>query len=105
MVSRIGVAVRLGARGIAHADVAAGAALVLDEHRRAQHLLHLRRQDARDDVGRPARRVGDDDLDRAIRVGGKRRTDAEKRRRRQPGRNRRGPLDDLAPGWSRLAVV
>ena len=63
------VAVRLRACGQPHADIAAGTAAVLHEHGAADCLLQRSRHDARNDVGRPARCVGDDDTHRPFRIG------------------------------------
>ena len=92
-----GVAVGLGTRDVAVADVAAGAALVLDEHRAAQHLLHLGRHHAGGDVGGAAGRVRDHDLDRALRIGGECRAHPQKGRRREPRRDRAGRLEHATP--------
>jgi hypothetical protein len=45
-------------------QVAAGAALVVDDHRLAQRLLHRLLDGARQRIGAAARRKRDDDLDR-----------------------------------------
>ena len=57
--------------------IAAATALVLHDDRAAHRLLHRRRHDAGDDVGRPARRVGDDDPDGPVGIGGKSGADAQ----------------------------
>ena len=93
-----GVAVGVGARGQPHADIAAGAALVLHDERAADRLLHGSRHDAGNDVGRPARRVRHHDPDRPVRIGGERGADVQHGRRRDAGRQRAGCLDDAAPG-------
>ena len=100
-----GVAIRLGRAAIAVADVAAGAALVLDERRSAHHLLPFGGDDARYDVGRAARRVGDHDLDRPLRIGGERRADAQERRRREPERDGAARLDDAAARRRALDIL
>ena len=49
------VAVRVGARHHRDAEVAAAAGAVVDDHALPERLRQRLRQDARDDVGRPAR--------------------------------------------------
>ena len=89
---RIAVGVR--ARDVAHADIAAAAALVLHDDRGAHRLLHRGRHEARDDVGWSARGVGDHDPDRTIGIGGECRADAQNGRR---GEARERGLDQAAP--------
>src|SRR6185312_2297683 len=65
------VAVGRGARDIDRADIAAGSGNVLDIELLAQPVGQLLGEEARHHVGRPARREGDDDLDRVIGVSGR----------------------------------
>jgi hypothetical protein len=65
-----GVAVGRRARSGFHRHVAVGAGAVVDHDRLAERLAQLRREDARERVGRPAGRVGDQQPDRARRVVG-----------------------------------
>ena len=53
---------------VAGADRAAGAAQILDEELSTEMLLKLLRYQARDHVGRPARRIGADDPDLLARI-------------------------------------
>ena len=92
------VAVRVGKRDGLHADVAAGAALVLYYHRRAQRLLQRRCHEPRDNIGGATRRVGHDDLYGAVGIGGERRADAKDRRRRGAEHKHTSRLDDAPPG-------
>ena len=73
------VAIRRRFRDGAGADVAAGAALVLDDDTLAPHLGEPLPEHAGDDVGRSARGERHDDLDRLVRIalrdGGRRRHD------------------------------
>ncbi len=62
------VAVGVGARGFGCADGAASAALVFHNHGLAQFLAHALRHQARDDVGRAARRERNNHADRLARV-------------------------------------
>src|SRR5262249_1812240 len=62
-----------------HADIAAGAPLVLDEYACAHRLLHGGGHDAGDDVGWSSRRVRYHDLDRTVGVGCLRRPRLPKR--------------------------
>ncbi len=96
-----GVAVRIGARRQAHADIAAAAAAVLDDERATHRVLQRRRHEARDDVGGAARRVGDDDPHRTVGIGGDRRTHAQHRGRQCPRCQR--ALDDATPRRPRPA--
>ncbi len=63
-VDQHGVAIRRGARDLAHADEAGAAAAVFHHHGPALLLRHLARDHAAEDVGRPTRREGDDEADR-----------------------------------------
>ena len=60
-----------------HADIAAGAAAIVDDEGLAGRLLERRGDDARDDIGRSARRVGDHELDRPVGIIGIGRADAQ----------------------------
>ena len=64
------VAVRLGARGLSHADVAGRAAAIFDDDALPERLRHEGRKDAADDVGRSARRERHDHRDRPVRIFG-----------------------------------
>ncbi len=55
-------------RDIFHADVAAGAAAIIDDERLAGRLFQRRGNKPCDDVGRPAGRVGDHEFDRTLRI-------------------------------------
>ena len=57
---------------IFHAEIAAGAAAVLDDEGLAGRLLQRGGDEAADNVGGAARRIGDDELDRPVGVGGDR---------------------------------
>src|SRR5262249_37949367 len=96
---RVAVRLRMGRK--AEADVAAGAAAVLDDEGLAGLLLQGGGDDAGDDVGRTARRVGHHDLDRALRIGRVGRAHAQQRRRRDAGRERARAPDDRAPRQAR----
>ena len=65
------VAVRIGMGDIFHAEIAAGAAAVLDDESLSGRLLQGRRDQAADNVGGTARRIGDDEFDRPVGIGGK----------------------------------
>jgi hypothetical protein len=64
-----GVAVRRRGGDILPGDIAAGAALVLDHDRLAERGAKLVRDQPEECVGRAPRREGDDELDRAVRIG------------------------------------
>ena len=103
VIDRIGVgreqdrvAVRFGARGIFHADIAAGAAVVLDDEGLAGRLLEPGGDQATDDVGRTARRIGDHDLHGAVRISGIGRAHAQQCRRGDAGGKRAGGFDNPA---------
>jgi hypothetical protein len=64
-----GVAVRPGAQHLLHRDVAAGAGAVVDHHRLAERRLQRVLQHARGEVGLPAGREADDQVDRPLRPG------------------------------------
>ena len=66
------VAVGRGAHHVLPAQRAAGAGLVVDDHRGAQRLAQRLGDDARDDVAGAAGGEGDDDADRLVRIGGQR---------------------------------
>ena len=68
-VEQDGVAVGRRARDRAGADVARAAGAVLDDDRLAHRLVQMQRDDARQDVGRPARRPRHQQRDRAVRIG------------------------------------
>src|SRR6185312_2129639 len=78
---QVGVAVRLGMRDVAHADIAAGAAAVLDDESLAGRFAERGGDDAADEVRGAARGVGDDDLHRPVRIGGEGRRVSEYRGR------------------------
>ena len=80
-----------------HADIAAGAAAIVDDEGLAGRLLERRGDDAGDDIGRAARRVGDHELDRPVGIIGIGRADADERRRGQAGRSRARGFQDDAP--------
>ncbi|MCY1250445.1 hypothetical protein D9M72_640900 [compost metagenome] len=61
------VAVRIGARDIGRAEIAAGAGDVLDDHLLAEVFRHFLRDDAGDHVGRPAGGEGNDQCYRSVR--------------------------------------
>jgi hypothetical protein len=61
-----GVAVGCGLGRFGRADIAAGAATVLDHHRVAPHLRELLADDPRRDVGRAAGRERDDESHRLV---------------------------------------
>ncbi|MNL25846.1 hypothetical protein D3C87_1473420 [compost metagenome] len=63
-------AIALGAAHELGADIAAGAAPVVHDHRHAKALRQARCDDAREDVRGTARRVGRDDAQRGAGVGG-----------------------------------
>jgi hypothetical protein len=81
---------------MAHADIAAGAADVLDDEGLAGGLLKRRSDNAADQIGWSARRIGNDDLDRAIGIGGESGAIAEESRSHDTGGKR--PFDDVAAG-------
>ncbi len=64
----------------AHADVAGGAAAVVDHHLLAERLAERKRQNPRDDVGRPAGRERDDERDGAVGKGSRGPDQAQQRR-------------------------
>jgi hypothetical protein len=77
-----------------HAGIAASAAAVVDDHRLAQRLLQGERDDARNDVGRPARRERHDQGDHALGIGSVRgHGDDERRGRCQYGGQRMPTAD------------
>jgi hypothetical protein len=80
-----GVAVRLRVGDIAHADIAAGAAAVLDDEGLARRLAQRRGDDAANEVRRAAGRVGDDDLHRPVGIGGEGGAAVEQRGRGDAG--------------------
>src|ERR1700722_16941909 len=90
-------------RRVAETYVAARAAAILYDEGLAGRLRQGGRDDAADEIGRAARRVGDDDLDRTFRVGGERRAHADERRRRN-SRKRASALDEAAPCEARVLV-
>ena len=65
------VAIAFGGRDRLRADNGARARLVFDDDAGAEILCHLLRQHAGNGVGAAARRKGNDDLDDAVRIGGK----------------------------------
>ena len=77
-------------RDIFHADIAAGAAAIVDDECLAGRLFERSGDDAGDDVGGSAGRVGDHELDRPVRIIGIGRADADQRRRGNAGRSRAG---------------
>ena len=77
------VAVR---RGLGHrlgADVAAGPAAVVGDHLLTQRLAQALRDDAADDIGGATRRIGNDQPDGLVRIGGQRRAGADGRQQCQ----------------------
>jgi len=80
------VAVGRGARRDRHAGIAAAAAAVVDDDGLAEGFLERHRDDARDDIGRPARRERHDQGDRPFGIGGVRDAGGDEHRRQ--GRER-----------------
>jgi hypothetical protein len=78
-----GVAISFGGSHRLRTDNSARARLVLDDDAGAEVLCHLLRQHAGNGVGAAARRKGNDDLDDAVRIGGKGGYAGKQRRRCQ----------------------
>ena len=91
-----GVAIRLGMGGVFHADIAAGAAAIVDDEGLAGRLLERRRHHAGNDIGRAAGRIGDHEFDRAVRISGIGRAHAQKCRRGDAGGEHARGFDDAA---------
>jgi hypothetical protein len=71
--------------------------VVLDDEGLAGRLLEPGGDQAADDVGGTARRIGDHDLHGAVRIGGIGRRHAQQGRRGDAGGKRTGSFDDPAP--------
>ena len=103
---RVAVGRRLGDE--VGAEVAAGAGLVLDDEGLAERLAELRREGAREDVGRPAGRERHDDADRLVRPRALRARPRRWRRARETEANERTTTKRHgrrpAPGRGRLAA-
>ena len=91
-----GVAIRFGMGGVFHADIAAGAAAIVDDEGLAGRLLERRRHHAGNDIGRAAGRIGDHELDGAVRISGVGRAHAQKCRRGDAGGEHARGFDNTA---------
>ena len=99
-----GVAVRFGMRHVFHADIAAGAAAIVDDEGLAGRLLERRGDEAADDVGRAARRIGDHEFDRTVRISRIGRAHAQHRRRGDAGDKRAGGFDRCRGATGRMRL-